>query len=141
MTKRQHNPAFTLIEAITAIVILSVAMPALLMATSDAQRRRADPVMAARARWLAAERLEDVIADRHSATRGYAYIAVENYPDESPVPGFAGFSRSVAIVETGPSLAGSGRGYKTVTVTITYAGGTGTERSLSLSTVLTDYTP
>lgn len=141
MTNRPHSPAFTLIEAIIAIVILSVAMPALLMATSDAQRRRADPVMAARARWLAAERLEDVIADRHSATRGYAYIASGNYPDESPVPGFAGFSRSVSIVETGSMLTGSGQGCKTIVVTVTYAGESGAERSLSLSTVLTDYTP
>ena len=141
MTTRLCRPALTLIEAIIAVVILAVAMPALLMATSDAQRRRVDPIMTARARWLAAERLEDVIADRHSASRGYTYIVPGHYPDESPVSGFAGFSRTVSIAETGPSLAGSGTGYKTVTVTITYPGAPGASRSLAISTVLTDYTP
>lgn len=132
---------FTLIEAIAALVILAVALPAMMFALGDAQRKRTDPVMLSRARWLAAERLEDVIADRHSATRGYSWVTSGNYPAESSVSGFAGMSRSVSITETGASLSGSGTGYKTVTVTVTYPGAFGTSRSYSIATVVTDYTP
>lgn len=137
----QHRRGFSLIDAIMAIVIASVALPGMLWAIRDAQGRRADPVLFDRARWLAAERLEDVIADRHSATRGYSYVQNANYPVESPVGGFPGFSRSVSISETGPSLGGGGTGYKTVTVTVTYPAATGGTRSFSLATVVTEYTP
>lgn len=132
---------FTLIEAIVAMVILSVAMPAMFMALSDAQKRRAGPVLDSRARWLAAEKLEDLIADRHSATRGYVYVDSANYAAEPSITGFTGYSRSVSVTETGATLSGAGVGYKTVTVTVTYTGATGASRSFSLGTVVTDYTP
>jgi type II secretory pathway pseudopilin PulG len=132
--------AFTLIEAISALVILSVAMPAMLWSIRDTVRRRADPVLLSRARWLAAEKLEDCIADGHSATRGYAYLVNGNYPAEAPVSGFTGMSRSVSIIETAPKFI-AGTGWKTITVTMTYSDGQGATRSLALSTVLTSYTP
>ena len=94
-----------------------------------------------RARWLAAEKLEDVIADRHSTTRGYSFLSNSNYPAESPITGFAGFSRSVSVSETGVSLTGAGTGYKTVSVTVTFPAANGGTRSFSLATVLTEYTP
>lgn len=141
MRRSSHHHGFTLIEAIIALVILSVAIPAMMVALGDAQRKRAAPVLDSRARWLAAEKLEDIIADRHSATRGYSYISSGNYPAESPVAGFAGFSRNTTIAETDASLAAAGTGYKTVTVTVTYAGVTGASRSFSIATVVTDYTP
>jgi prepilin-type N-terminal cleavage/methylation domain-containing protein len=131
---------FTLIEAIMAVVILSIAMPAMLWSIRDAVRRRADPVLASRARWLAAEKLEDCIADRHSPARGYAYLTGANYPAENPVPGFSGLNRSIAISETAPKFL-SGTGWKTVTVTVSYTDGQGVARSIALATVLTDYTP
>jgi prepilin-type N-terminal cleavage/methylation domain-containing protein len=132
--------AFTLIEAITAVVILSIAMPAMLWSIRDSVRRRADPVFLSRARWLAAEKLEDCIADSHSPTRGYSYLVSGNYAAETPVTGFTGFNRSVAIVETAPKFI-AGTGWKTVTVTVSYTDGRGVARSLALSTVLTSYTP
>jgi type II secretory pathway pseudopilin PulG len=135
-------PAFTLVEAICAIVIVSVAIPAMFWAVRDAQTKRVDPVLASRARFLAQERLEDVIADRHSSTRGYAWVLTANYPAEAAVSGFTNFARSVTITESGPNLvAGSGTGYKTAAVTVTYRDGRNTLRSLTLSTVVTDYTP
>lgn len=124
-----------------AIVIASIALPPMLWAVRNAHLRRADPVMFERARWLAAEKLEDIIADRHSATRGYGYVVSANYPAEGVVSGFTGFSRSVAITETGASLSGAGTGYKTVAVTVSYAGSGGVSRDFALTTVLTDYTP
>jgi Tfp pilus assembly protein PilV len=132
--------AFTLLEAISALVILSISVPAMLWAIRDSVRRRADPVLLSRARWLASEKLEDIIADAHSPARGYSYLAAGNYGAESPVSGFTGMNRSVAIAETAPKFV-AGTGWKTVTVTVTYTDGQGVSRSLQLSTVLTSYTP
>ena len=95
-----------------------------------------------RARFLAQEKLEDIIADRHSTTRGYAYVVNANYAAEAAVSGFTNMSRSVSITESGANLVGgSGTGYKTVTVTIGFRDGRNTARTLALSTVVTDYTP
>jgi prepilin-type N-terminal cleavage/methylation domain-containing protein len=132
--------AFTLIEAIAAIVILSVAMPGMFWALRDATVRRYDPVQMAKARWLAQEKLEDIVADRHSTSRGYSYVLTAAYAAEKPVSGFAGFTRSVAVSETGANFA-VGTGWKTVTVTVTYNDGRNVSRSVALSTIVTSYTP
>lgn len=136
--------AFTLIECIVAIVILAVAVPAMVLAVREAHSRRAAPVLASRASWLAVEKLEDVIADRNSTTRGYTYLNATNYPAELAITDFPGFSRSVAFTETTANLATAGYGYMRVTVTVNWTDpgpSGGTSRSLRLSTVLTDYTP
>jgi prepilin-type N-terminal cleavage/methylation domain-containing protein len=138
MTRARRG--FTLIEAIAAMVILVTAVPPMLWAIRDAQLKQVGPVMLSRARCLATEKLEEIIADRHSTTRGYAWIQTGRYAAESTVSGYAGFSRSVSIVEAGASLSGAGTGYKTITVTISWTDGTGTPRSLAVSTVVTDYT-
>lgn len=138
---RRRRRAFTLIEAIVAIVVLTVAVPPMLWSLRDAHARRVDPVLASRARFLCMERLDEIMADRHSLTRGYTYIAGANYPAEPSLSGFPGCARSVQISETGANLSTSGTGYKTVTVTVAYVDGRGASRSVSLSTVLTDYTP
>ena len=139
--RRTGQSAFSLIEAITAIVILAVAVPPILWALRDARLTRADPIHISTARWLAAEKLEDIIADRHSTTRGYAWLLAPNYPAEAAIPGFPNYSRSVAIGETGPDLAAPlpGGGYKRATVTVTWTAKGGGPRSLSLATVLTEY--
>ncbi len=132
---------FTLIEAIAAIVILTIAIPPLLFALRDAHVQRIDPVLSSRARWLATEKLEDIIADRHSSNRGYDYLTAGNYAAEPSVAGFANFSRSVSFTETLADLATAGDGYMTVAVTVSWTDGRGTTRSMSVSTVLTEYTP
>lgn len=138
---RRARPAFSLVEALAALVILSVAIPAMLWAVRDSISRRANPVLASRARWLAAEKLEDIIADRNSPNRGYSYIIAGNYAAEPSVSSFTNFSRSVSISETGVALSGAGTGYKTVTVTVGYSDGGGAARTFTLATVLTDFTP
>lgn len=129
----------TLIEAIAAIVVIAVAVPPVLLAVRESAVRRVDPVQFSRARWLASEKLEDIIADRHSATRGYTYVVTANYPAEGSVTGFTGFARSVTIAETDATLSAAGTGYKTVTVTVTWTDRRGQARSLALATVVTDY--
>ena len=129
---------------IAAVVLLSLAIPPMLWALREGSHQRVAPVQTSRARWLAGEKLEDIIADRHSPSRGYAYVMVANYPPEAAIPGSGGapgFSRSVSIVETGADLAAAGTGYKTVTVTVSWEDGRGEPRSLELATVVTDYAP
>ena len=128
-------------EAIVAIVVLSLAVPSMVWAIRMAHNGRVDPVQASRARWLASEKLEDVIADRNSTTRGYSYVVTANYPSEGSISGFPGFTRSVAITETGANLVSAGTGYKRVVVTVSYTGAAGTPRAMALSTVVTEYTP
>lgn len=130
---------FSLIEAIIAIVILSVAIPPMFWAVRDAADRRAEPVMLARARWLAAEKIEDLIADRHCPGRGYGHLVSANYPAEASVPGFAGFARQVEIAERSVNLTSAGTGYKVATVRVTYPGARGAVRTFELAAVLADY--
>jgi prepilin-type N-terminal cleavage/methylation domain-containing protein len=137
----RHRPrrAFTLTESIVALVILGISVPPMLWAIRQQHRDRVSPVMASRARWLATEKLEDIIADRHSTTRGYTYLASANYPAESPVTGYTGFGRTVTFTETGADLSTAGTGYKRATVTVTWNDPAGVPRTLSIAAILTDY--
>ena len=132
---------FTIIEAIAAVVIIGVAIPPMLWGIKQAHGHRSAQILASRARWLAVEKLEDILADRHSTSRGYAYLTAANYPAEGQVSGFENFSRAVAFQETEADLATAGTGYMTVTCTIGFKDATGQTRSLALATIVTDYTP
>ena len=141
VNQTRRGLGFTLIETIAAMVILSIAIPPMLWAVRDAHSGRVDVVLSSRARWLATEKLEDIIADRHSTTRGYNYLIAGNYPAESPVTGFPNFNRSVNLTETQADLSTPGSGYMNVTVSVTWNDAMGTARTMAVSTVLTDYTP
>jgi prepilin-type N-terminal cleavage/methylation domain-containing protein len=139
-SRRHARRALTLLEVVATLVILGIAAPALLMAVRDATVRRASVQQQTVARWLICEKLEDITADRHSATRGWNYIAVGNYPDEATVNGFTAYSRTTAITETDFDLVTPGTGYRTVTVTVIYNDARDGARSISISTVFADYT-
>jgi prepilin-type N-terminal cleavage/methylation domain-containing protein len=146
---RAPRRAFTLIETVMAIIILAVGVPPMLWAVSQAQNDRANPVLFSRARWLAVEKLEDIIADRHSATRGYSYLrdhetgAQNWYPDENPgdISGYPGYGRTVTMNEKEADLATDGTGYMVVDVAVTWTDTNNNAQSLAISTVLTEYTP
>lgn len=122
-----------------AVVIIAIAIPPLLWALGNGFYQRVNPVMASKARFLVTEKLEDIIADRHSTTRGYEYVLAGNYPTENPVSGYAGFTRTVTVSETEADLTTPGTGYKRVTVVVSWTDASGTVRSLSVDTVVTDY--
>lgn len=126
-------------EVVATIVVIGLAAPALLIAVRDATVRRASIQQQIIARWLVCEKLEDVVADRHSATRGWSYIANANYPAEATVNGFVPYARTTTVTETGSDLASPGNGYRTVTVTVTYRDAREGTKSIAIATVLTDY--
>lgn len=136
---RRTNHAFTIVEAVTAVAVAALMVPPTMWALRQAHLGRVAPVQASRAGWLAAEKLEDVIADRHSTTRGWAFVATPSYPAENPVAGNGAFSRSVTVQEFGADLTGPGTGYKVVTVRVSWTDAGGTPRELAVATVLTDY--
>lgn len=136
---------FTLVETVLAIVILAMAVPPMLWAVKEAHHQRMNPMLASKARWLATSKLEDIIADRHSPDRGYAYLDVTNYAAENKgdIAGYIQFSRSVSFVTTDADLVtlNPAGGYRTATVAVGWTDGDGTNQTLSISTVLTDYAP
>ena len=97
---RARPRGFTLIETVAAIVLLAVAVPPMLWAVAQGQHKRANPMLASKARWLAVEKLEDIIADRHSESgnRGWDWLDTLNYADENPgdITGYPQLSRTVA---------------------------------------------
>ena len=139
----RRSAGFTLVELVAAIVLLAVAVPPMIWAMRQAEHDFVDPILTSRARWIATEKLEDVIADRHSQTRGYDFLVPANYPFEAvgSIPGFPGYSRDVSFSETTADLSTPGDGYMTVTVTVTWTGAAGQSRQTSLSTVQKEYTP
>ena len=141
----RHRSGFTLIETVIAIVILSLAVPPMLWAVAESHHERVNPMLASKARWLAVEKLEDVIADRHSQSgnRGYSYLADANYLAEAKgdITGYPQFSRVVSFNETDATLSAPGTGYMTVTVTVGWTDADANAQTLEISTVLTDYTP
>ncbi|MFN7374912.1 MAG: hypothetical protein ACK54T_00150 [bacterium] len=137
--QRPRRRAFSLIDTLAAIVLISVAAPLMLMAIGQSTLRRATATQAVTARWLLSEKLESITADRHSTTRGYSYLTTANYPAEAPVAGYPNFTRNTTITETTADLTTPGTGYKTVTVTVTWNDPTAGTRTSTLSTVVTDY--
>ncbi|MGI9015043.1 MAG: type IV pilus modification PilV family protein [Phycisphaerales bacterium] len=136
--KTRHR-AFTLIETIAAIVVLSIGVPPILYAVREAHVARVNPALVAKARWLAVERMEDVIADRYAPARGYDWVVAARYQAESPVTGFGQFTRTVAVLETGPDLATPGSGYKLVTISVSWSDARGVTQSFDVTSVLTEY--
>lgn len=146
-----RRTGFTLIETVAAIVILALAVPPMLWAVRESSTQRINPMLASRARWLATEKLEDVIADRHSTNaRGWGYVSdltqwATRYPDENTgtITGSPQFSRTVSFLETQADLTtpDTDGGYLTITVAVTWTDSSGTAQTLSISTVLTEYVP
>lgn len=139
----RSRAGFTIMETVAAIVMLSIAVPPMVNALNEGHTQRVNPVLASTARWLAVEKLEDVIADRHSTTRGWSHLVPGNYGAESPVTGFTGFDRTVTLTEYQADLttADVTGGYMVVDVAVSWTDATATARTLTISTVITEYTP
>jgi Tfp pilus assembly protein PilV len=114
----------TIIEIAICMMILGVALPPLVTAFADAARQSAQPVGSTIASLLAIEKMEQIVARRYQGTDGYDNVTTVNFPNETPVTGFAGFNRSVTVNYVTSNIAASGSdvGYKLVRITVSWGG-------------------
>jgi len=111
-------PGFTLIEMVLIIVIAAIAILPLSMLFANSSIHSSDARNATLAAQLAQAKMEEMTADKNSPARGFSYLVAANYPAESPVAAFSGYSRSVSFA---PDSTYDGVTFRTVSVTVTCA--------------------
>lgn len=138
-----NDRGFSLIELLIVIVIFGVASVGLMTLFGSGVQKSADPLLQNQALQLAQEKLDIISGDRMNPARGFAYITSANYPAESPVAGFTGYSRTVSTCCvtaadlnaispcTAPPCAS---GYTHVSVAVTHAALPGSVTAVSLVT-------
>jgi hypothetical protein len=125
----------TIIEIVAAMVILSIALPPLVGAFTEASMQSIHPSNATVAAFLVTERMEEIVAARYSGSGGYAGVYAEASAS-TPVSGFPAFSRQVEVTPTDANLqtVGSDIGYAKVRVTVTWS-----DREIRIERMFTDY--
>lgn len=119
--KRLDNEAgFSLMELILVIMILSVALLPLITQAVQTTIHSGDGQVASTAAFLARERMEVIEVDEDHPAIGFAGVTEARYPDESSIPDFPGYARTVRI---SPDSTYGGLTYKVVTVAVTPPGG------------------
>ena len=133
MRSRSHG--VTLIELTIMIVILSITIPSTFWFFAENSRKAIESERRVIATLLVEERMEEVLSDRHSSTRGYSYLVTGNYPDDTPL---TGYTRVVEFEDVDPSdlsTTSPGSGFRKITVTVSYSSPDG---SSAFSTVVSD---
>jgi Tfp pilus assembly protein PilV len=95
--QRAGREGTSLFELVLVIVLIGVGIVPILATFREAAQRSPLSELQTRAAFLAAERMEEIIADRLSAARGYTWITAANYPVETSIAGFPGFTRTTTI--------------------------------------------
>jgi Tfp pilus assembly protein PilV len=125
----------TLLEAVFAVLLLGISVPPILGFFRQGTLSSIAPERQTAAYFLAMERMEEIIADRHSSTRGYSYLTAAHYPAESLA---GGFTRTAAFNEVSSAdltTHQSGTGYLLITVTVQYSAPAG---SYAISSLVCD---
>lgn len=158
--RRISARAFTLIEAVTVVLVLAIAVPPAVVWLNEAVSARADAVNAARATALATAVTEHIIADCSSESAGLGFAALAAAPAYLSTPNVGlyarlepvtslyqpmGFSYTVAI---GPlvdktaviSNDAARNVFRVVTVTVEFRGATGGKLQLVVSAMLSGAT-
>jgi prepilin-type N-terminal cleavage/methylation domain-containing protein len=150
--------AFTLVESLAVVVVLSVAIPPAVSMMADSARAQADSVTMTRATWFATALLEQIIADvsSDSAGLGFAALADSDAYLTTPGAGFEarngpliayyatlGLTHSVLIGElsdAGGTVVGDTDEdiFRTVTASVTWTTLKGDSRTLAIGCVVTD---
>lgn len=162
MSRRHHNPnrrrAFTLVESLAVVVVLSVAIPPAVSMMVDSARAQADSVKQTRATWFATAILEHIIADVNSddALLGFAALADSNAylttastglndrtQDVTTLYSGYGLTHSVqigALSDAGGTVTGDVNMdvFRTVVVGVTWITLKGDSRTLDIGAVVTD---
>jgi Tfp pilus assembly protein PilV len=118
----------TLLETVFAVLLLGISVPPILGFFAQGTLSSIAPERQTAAYFLAMERLEEIIADRHSSTRGYSYLAAAHYLAESLS---GGFTRTVAFDEVSSAdltTHQAGSGYLLITVNVQYTAPAGSYR-------------
>jgi len=115
---KRPDAGFTLVEVVLILVIAAVAVLPLGMLFANTSIRSGDARNAMIAAQLAQSKMEELTADKNSPSRGFSYLIAANYPVESPVSVFPGYSRSVTFA---PDSMYDGVTFRTATVTVTCA--------------------
>lgn len=123
---------FTLPEVILILVIAAVAVLPLGMLFANSSIRSGEAHNATVMAELAQAKMEEIAADKNSPSRGFSYLVAANYPAESPVSAFPGYSRTVSFA---PDSVYDGVTFRTVSVTVSFA----SVPSVTLTTWFTSY--
>jgi type II secretory pathway pseudopilin PulG len=137
--RRSRRAAFTLMELVASMLLLSIAFPPLAVSMRDAVVRQGANNQRLIARWLAHARMEEVLADRHSSTRGWPSLTTGNYIGGAPWSQFPGFTQTVTVTDHDATLSAAGTTHKIITVTIRWRDATRGITSIQYQTVVTNY--
>lgn len=118
MNRRSGEQGFTLPEVVLILVIAAVAVLPLAMLFANSSIRSGEAHSATVMAELAQAKMEEIAADKNSPSRGFSYLVSGNYPAESPVTAFPGYSRSVAFAA---DSVYDGVTFRTVSVTVSFA--------------------
>jgi len=129
---RAHEDGFTLPEVVLILVIAAVAVLPLGMLFANSSIRSSEAHNATVMAQLAQAKMEELAADKNSPSRGFSYLVAGNYPAESPVSAFPGYSRSVSFA---PDSIYDGVTFRAVSVTVSYA----SVPAVTLTTWFTNY--
>ena len=152
---------FTLIEAVIAIVVLSLAVPSTMAMIRDATVARAENALTIRAQWIATAVSEQILADAASddPSLGMSGFADSNAYLNNPGSGlyerlahldsdYARFGieyeveiRPLTAANGTPSADADENIYRQIEVRVTWQGATGEDRTMPLSFIVTDLTP
>ncbi len=127
----KNSRGFTLIEVVSIIVVLGIAIPALANLLSSILVNSDKAAIMSKAVLFAQEKVEEIISDKKSPARGYAWVAVPNrYSGDTPE---SGYTRSVTV--QGAGNVHNGVSYAFVEVKVTH----NQISDVKLTTWLTDY--
>jgi len=124
----------SLFELMLVIVLIGVGIVPILATFREAGQRGPQSELLTRAGFLASEKLEEIVADRLAASRGYAWLTAAHYPAESSIAGFPGFRRTTTV---GPDATVDGVVVRPVRVTVSNA----TTGDVSLDTWFVETAP
>lgn len=118
MSRFRDRRGASLFELVMVILIIGAGVVPILGAYREAARQGPRGELQTRAAFLAAEKMEEILADRHSPSRGFAWLLPASYPAETAIAGFPGFRRDTAV---GPDVAVDGVTVRPVTVSVSHA--------------------
>ena len=73
MTRRRER-GFSLLEMVIVVIILGIALTPLLNFFAESARRSVSAEMLGVAHFLAIDKAEEILCDRHAPTRGLSYV-------------------------------------------------------------------